>query len=196
MLYDQAQLAAVYAEAYLVTKDESLARVVREIFDYVEECLSDPSGGFYSAEDADSYPSSDVKEKKEGAFYVWTFDEVQSLLGKITAGDGQNFSLADVVCHHFDIRPSGNVEPYQVGQFSFQLGGRDGPSLAIVPKRRTLKFLFGCVEEMEKVGRRAKKGKINGNVPERADVSDLFGRSRKLRNYSVGGRGVNCGAAE
>ena len=47
MLYDQAQLAALYAEAYLVNPDPSLAEVVRNIFTYTDTYLSDPSGGFY-----------------------------------------------------------------------------------------------------------------------------------------------------
>lgn len=47
MLYDQAQLASVYAEAYLIKQDPDLAGIVRDIFTYVTSNLSDPSGGFY-----------------------------------------------------------------------------------------------------------------------------------------------------
>ena len=47
MLYDQAQLATVYADAYLLTKDPDFARIVRDILCYVSNDLSDPSGGFY-----------------------------------------------------------------------------------------------------------------------------------------------------
>lgn len=47
MLYDQAQLAAVYADAYLLTKDQDFARIVGDILTYVSSDLSDPSGGFY-----------------------------------------------------------------------------------------------------------------------------------------------------
>jgi hypothetical protein len=47
MLYDQAQLAAVFTDAYLLTKDQDFARVVGDIVSYVSSDLSDPSGGFY-----------------------------------------------------------------------------------------------------------------------------------------------------
>lgn len=48
MLYDQAQLASAYTDAYLLSKDEDLARVVRDIFTYAMNDMSDPSGGFYT----------------------------------------------------------------------------------------------------------------------------------------------------
>lgn len=47
MLYDQAQLALVYTDAYLLTKDQDFARVASDILTYVSNDLSDPSGGFY-----------------------------------------------------------------------------------------------------------------------------------------------------
>ena len=120
MLYDQAQLISTYVEAYLVTGEDWLAQVVRDIVTYTENCLSDPSGGFYSAEDADSYPDSNSSSKKEGAFCVWSMQEIQSLLGKIPAGLDNGVTLADVVCHHYDVRANGNVDPFQVGcQFFF-----------------------------------------------------------------------------
>jgi hypothetical protein len=50
--------------------------VARDIFSYVERDLTHPEGGFYSAEDADSLETADAKEKREGAFYVWTAEEI------------------------------------------------------------------------------------------------------------------------
>ena len=47
MLYDQAQLVSVYTDAYLVTGEKDFARVAHDVLDYVERCLTDPSGGFY-----------------------------------------------------------------------------------------------------------------------------------------------------
>lgn len=70
------------------------------------------SGGFYSAEDADSLPTSDAKEKREGAFCVWTWDEVTSLLG-MPVKEGYTTTLADVFCHHYSVAEGGNVDPYQ-----------------------------------------------------------------------------------
>jgi uncharacterized protein YyaL (SSP411 family) len=72
------------------------------------------SGGFFSAEDADSLPGFDSTKKKEGAFCVWTHEEVDSLLGTKLIKDSSPMTLADLACYHFDIKPNGNVNPYQV----------------------------------------------------------------------------------
>lgn len=116
MLYDQGQLAVAYCDAYLATKNEFYANVVRDILKYVERDLSDESGGFYSAEDADSLPSQTSTEKKEGAFYVWTYDEVHEILNKpienCPAGtDGKEITNGDIFCFHYNIKPGGNVNP-------------------------------------------------------------------------------------
>ncbi|MDD5139104.1 MAG: thioredoxin domain-containing protein [Verrucomicrobiales bacterium] len=73
MLYDNAQLAQLYLDAFLVSGDERHAEVVRDILDYVLRDMTHPDGGFYSAEDADS-------EGQEGKFYCWTKDELSKLL--------------------------------------------------------------------------------------------------------------------
>jgi uncharacterized protein YyaL (SSP411 family) len=72
MLYDQALLAIAYLEAYQVTRDSLLRQTAEEIFSYVLRDMTDPQGGFYTAEDADS-------EGEEGRFYVWhrtDFDDI------------------------------------------------------------------------------------------------------------------------
>jgi len=74
MLYDQGLLARAYLEAYRVTKRPEDAEAARGIFEYVLRDLTDPAGGFYSAEDADS-------EGAEGKCYVWTPEEVSQVLG-------------------------------------------------------------------------------------------------------------------
>ena len=73
MLYDNAQLAQLYLDAWLVSGEARHAAVVRDILDYVLRDLAHPEGGFYSAEDADS-------EGKEGKFYCWTQTEFRALL--------------------------------------------------------------------------------------------------------------------
>ena len=80
MLYDQAQLVAAYTETFQATADPEFERTVRETLDYVLRDLTSPDGGFYSAEDADSLPEPDAIEKREGAFYVWTQEEVDRAL--------------------------------------------------------------------------------------------------------------------
>ncbi|MCC6266428.1 MAG: thioredoxin domain-containing protein [Dehalococcoidia bacterium] len=82
MLYDNAQLARVYLNAYQVTKDEGFARIVRETLDFLLEEMRDDEGGFYAALDADS-------EGIEGKYYVWTAEEIREV-----AGDGAQLVLA------------------------------------------------------------------------------------------------------
>ena len=73
MLYDNAQLAQLYLDAFLVSGDARHAETTRDILDYVLRDMTHPGGGFYSAEDADS-------EGHEGKFYCWTKDEFSRLL--------------------------------------------------------------------------------------------------------------------
>ncbi len=90
MLYDNALLARAYTDAYLVTGDANYARVVRETLDYVLRDMTDPAGGFYSTEDADS-------EGEEGLFYTWTPDEIDAVLGdERGATFGRVFDVTDV----------------------------------------------------------------------------------------------------
>jgi uncharacterized protein YyaL (SSP411 family) len=79
MLYDNAQLLAVYADAYAATRAPLYARVARETAEWVVRDMQDARGGFYSTLDADS-------EHEEGKFYVFTPAEVDDLLG---ADDGR-----------------------------------------------------------------------------------------------------------
>ena len=73
MLYDNAQLAQLYLDAFLVSGDARQADTVRDILNYVLRDMTHPDGGFFSAEDADS-------EGYEGKFYCWTHDELAKLL--------------------------------------------------------------------------------------------------------------------
>jgi uncharacterized protein len=81
MLYDQAQLAISYLEAYQITHDPFYARIARGTLDYVLRDMTHPEGGFYSAEDADSViDAANPKEKGEGAFYIWSAKELKDEL--------------------------------------------------------------------------------------------------------------------
>jgi uncharacterized protein YyaL (SSP411 family) len=102
MLYDQAQLAISYLEALQITRDASYERIARDILDYVRRDMTDPAGGFYSAEDADSLVEEGKPEHGEGLFYLWKKGEIESLLG---AGTSQSF------CWHFGVEVNGNAPP-------------------------------------------------------------------------------------
>ncbi len=85
MLYDQAQLASSYLDAFQLTGDAQYSTTARDILDYVRRDLTDKDGGFYSAEDADSLLEAGKPEHREGAFYVWTKDEIVAVLGEDAA---------------------------------------------------------------------------------------------------------------
>jgi uncharacterized protein YyaL (SSP411 family) len=93
MLYDNALLVYVLAEAYQLTKIEKYKEVIQETTEWIKREMTDKSGGFYSALDADS-------EGEEGRFYVWSYDEVKRLLGE----------NAETFCKFYDITPGGNWE--------------------------------------------------------------------------------------
>jgi len=111
MLYDQAQLAMAYATAFTITKEIKYKEVVEDIMIFVNRDMTHQSGGFFAAEDADSLPKADSKGKKEGAFCVWTWEEIQNLLSKPVEGEASEATLAAVVAHEFNIKENGNVNP-------------------------------------------------------------------------------------
>ena len=92
MLYDQALVSAIYLDAYQVTRKPLYGSVAADIFDYVLADLQSPSGGFYSSRDADSGGF-------EGAYYIWTVEEVHKLLGE---EEGKLF------CAYYDVTATGN----------------------------------------------------------------------------------------
>jgi uncharacterized protein YyaL (SSP411 family) len=85
MLYDQAQLASSYLDAFQLTRATGFEKTARDILDYVRRDMTDPAGGFYSAEDADSLIEHGQPEHSEGAFYVWSKDEIVRALGEDAA---------------------------------------------------------------------------------------------------------------
>jgi uncharacterized protein YyaL (SSP411 family) len=93
MLYDNAQLASVYLHGYLVTGDVHYRQVCEETLDFILRELTNPQGGFFSSLDADS-------EGEEGKFYIWTYDQIQNILGS----DFEFFKAA------YGITPQGNWE--------------------------------------------------------------------------------------
>ena len=103
MLYDQAQLVLTYVEAAQVTGEPFYADVARDTLAYVRRDLTDPAGGFYSAEDADSVPPEQAGDpaahKMEGAFYIWRDAEIEDALGD----DAQVFRA------RFGVLPDGNA---------------------------------------------------------------------------------------
>lgn len=101
MLYDQPQLLDVYLDSFLITRDPEMLGAVYDIATYLTNPpINAPNGGFFSAEDADSYPSTKATEKREGAYYVWSLKEFHDVLGE---KDG------DVCAAFYGVKADGNV---------------------------------------------------------------------------------------
>src|SRR2546426_1525910 len=103
MLYDQAQLAAAYLDAFQITHDRQYESVARDILDYVARDMTSKEGGFFSAEDADS-PVAGIgdpghRKTAEGAFYVWTKKEIDAALG----------DAAEIFDFHYGVQAHGNA---------------------------------------------------------------------------------------
>jgi uncharacterized protein YyaL (SSP411 family) len=101
MLYDQAQLALAYLDAWQLTADPLHRETAAGIFRYLLDTLRDPGGAFHAAEDADSLPSATDTRKREGAFWTWTGDEIAGMLGD----DAPLFAAA------FGVEADGNARP-------------------------------------------------------------------------------------
>ncbi|MBA2691542.1 MAG: thioredoxin domain-containing protein [Rubrobacter sp.] len=94
MLYDNALLTRLYLEAYQATGNAFYGRIAAETLDYILRDMTNPEGGFYSAEDADS-------EGVEGKFYVWTPDEIKEVLDP---------EEADLAIRYWGVSEAGNFE--------------------------------------------------------------------------------------
>jgi len=93
MLYDNALLARAYLHGWQVSGDHVLRRTAEETLDWALREMTGPEGAFYSALDADS-------EGVEGKFYVWSIDELRSILG----------ADADLAIAWFGVTEHGNFE--------------------------------------------------------------------------------------
>ena len=93
MLYDNALLPVVYAEAYQITKDPKYLEVVNKTLYYVLREMTSAEGGFYSTQDADS-------EGEEGKYYVWNKSHIKEIIEKD----------ADIFCLYYDVTDGGNFE--------------------------------------------------------------------------------------
>jgi uncharacterized protein YyaL (SSP411 family) len=93
MLYDNALLISVIAEAFQITGDQRYANTIKDCMAFIERELTSEEGGFYSALDADS-------EGVEGKFYTWSFEEIQDLLKED----------APVFCNYYQVTEAGNWE--------------------------------------------------------------------------------------
>jgi hypothetical protein len=93
MLYDNALLVRVLADAWKITGKVLYKEAIEETLEYIGREMTHPEGGFFAAQDADS-------EGVEGKFFVWDKSEIESILG----------SEADLFCSFYGVSAEGNWE--------------------------------------------------------------------------------------
>jgi uncharacterized protein YyaL (SSP411 family) len=94
MLYDNALLSQAYIHAYLATGKQLYRSIAEETLDYVLREMTDPKGGFYSTQDADS-------EGVEGKYYLWSQEEIAEVVGE---------KHSRIINDYFGITAEGNFE--------------------------------------------------------------------------------------
>ena len=116
MLYDNAEIPRIYFEAAQATDSDRYARLASETVAFLERELQHPDGGFYSTLDAQSEtPASrladgDDPEDEEGAFYVWTPEEVREAMGEDPIDGVDAETAADLFCDRYGVDDGGNFE--------------------------------------------------------------------------------------
>jgi len=110
MLYDNALLSSLYLHYYQASHDPAARAVAEGILDYVVREMTDPDGGFYSTQDADS-------EGVEGKFFVWSKSEIAELLGERDAA---------LVMAYYNVTDAGNFEGENILNIT-----RDLPTVAV-----------------------------------------------------------------
>jgi uncharacterized protein YyaL (SSP411 family) len=124
MLYDNALLTRAYLHGFLVTGEARYRTVVEGIVTYVLRDLTDPAGGFYSAEDADS-------EGIEGKFYLWSLEEIREVCG---------LDASDVI-RYYGVTANGNfIDPHTQyrGSILHAVERTETPSAAVERGRAAL----------------------------------------------------------
>jgi len=163
MLYDQALIAVNCLEAQQATGLPVFGWLARGIFDYVARDLTAPAGGFHSAEDADSATAEGGHA--EGAFYVWTKEEIEEVLG-----GGMSPSDAEFFCAHYDVKPGGNVANDPQGEFGGKNVLRQLRSLARTAELAKLDLpaaeekLLGCLAKLRQARARRPRPHLDDKV--------------------------------
>jgi uncharacterized protein len=161
MLYDQAQLATAYLEAFQITGGQEYADTARTILDYVLRDMTAPDGGFYSAEDADSViVPEEPTIKGEGAFYIWSDEEIRSLAPA---------PAADWFCYRYGVADGGNVANDPHGEFTGKNILFQSMSLEETAQQfeRPLEEIRAGIEEVSRILLRARAERVRPHLDDK-----------------------------
>jgi uncharacterized protein YyaL (SSP411 family) len=144
MLYDNALLTQLYAELYQVSRNKRYRETAEKILGYIIREMTSPSGGFYSAQDADS-------DGEEGKFYTWSKQEIIHSIG-------DEKEDADIFCEYYGITEAGNFEGkniLHITKSTEEIARRYGKSLEEIEQllQRISEILFTIREKRIKPGR-------------------------------------------
>jgi uncharacterized protein len=138
MLYDNALLSRLYLHYYQVSRDESARMVVEGVLDYVVREMTDPAGGFYSTQDADS-------EGVEGKFFVWSMDEIKALLSERDAS---------LFVAYYNLTNEGNFEGENILNVTRELAD------VALAENVTVEQLSGTLESSRKILLEAREKRV------------------------------------
>jgi uncharacterized protein YyaL (SSP411 family) len=127
MLYDNAQLARVYLQAYMLTRKPSFLQACEETLDFLASEMLDSSGGMYSSLDADS-------EGEEGKYYLWSLEEIRSALATIS-WSGLMPDPVELIVAAYNIKQTGDFEGkiiFQRAMSNEELASQFGLSIDLV----------------------------------------------------------------
>jgi uncharacterized protein len=153
MLYDNAQLVSLYADAYRYTKNELYRDVVYDTLQFVKESFTSPEGAFYSALDADS-------EGVEGKYYVWKEVELKTILG-------DDYSVAR---DYYGIGAEGYWDEITRLGSSFATT-EEGNNILLRPEGSDRKILDVSQEQLDRIKNRLKSARDNRIPPGLDDKS-------------------------
>ncbi len=164
MLYDQAQLALLYTDAYAATLQPEYEQTVREIFHFCKNELLTEEGAFFSALNAES-------EGKEGWFYLWGYTEMDSLLSK----------SEKELLRSFNVHPDGNwIDPVTREAESTNILQAPSISTAIAP-----------VPNWEQVRQKLYDYRVQKPLPDKDDKIITSWNAQMARAFARAGRVLN-----
>jgi uncharacterized protein YyaL (SSP411 family) len=130
MLYDNALLIGLLSELYQLSGKTIYKTTIEECLGFIQNEMTHPEGGFYSALDADS-------EGVEGKYYVWDKKEIEDVL--------DDRALSEIFCTYYDVTEAGNWEgknilwrPISMKALSEQFGQAEEKLAAQLEKAKAL----------------------------------------------------------